>query len=300
MARSRPSRLHGFLIVDKPAGWTSHDVVGRIRRLCGERRVGHAGTLDPAATGVLPIAVGDATKTLEFLGESSKTYLAEITFGVSTDSYDADGLVTRVVDSSFLTLDMVERALATFRGPGQQLPPMHSAVQIGGKRLYELARQGVEIEREPRPVVFHDISIVAWDCPVVTVCVDCSKGTYIRTLAHDIGRQLGCGAHLSDLVRSRSGPFWLEQAWTLQDLAAIDLVNEWERTALHPDTAIAECDGIVFGPDEVRDWRHGKPLHFPSTDAYVRVYDDEGAWLGVARGDGVGAWKPERVIEAVA
>ena len=166
MKRSGPNRLHGYLVIDKPAGWTSHDVVGRVRRLTGERKVGHAGTLDPAATGVLPVAVGTATRSLEFLSESSKTYLAEITFGVSTDSYDADGVVLSVAPIGDLTRDRVETALRSLEGPQHQVPPMHSAIKIGGKRLYELARRGEEIEREPRDIVLHEILLVDWTSPV--------------------------------------------------------------------------------------------------------------------------------------
>src|SRR5215218_10057452 len=149
---SRPPRYHGILVIDKPAGWTSHDVVARARRLLGERHIGHAGTLDPAATGVLPLAVGDATKVVEYLSDASKTYLAEITLGVETDSYDGDGRVLRVTTIDGVTPDDLERGLSTLRGEIDQVPPMHSALKVGGKRLYELARRGEEIERKPRRI----------------------------------------------------------------------------------------------------------------------------------------------------
>src|SRR3954468_24193248 len=142
--------LHGYLVIDKPAGWTSFDVVARARRILGEKRIGHAGTLDPAATGVLPLAVGVATKTLEYLNDASKTYLAEVTFGVETDSHDVDGRVTRVAGAESLTADSVETALAFFRGPIALIPPMHAAIKVGGRKLYELARRGEEIPREAR------------------------------------------------------------------------------------------------------------------------------------------------------
>jgi len=169
-AAGRPG-LDGYLIVDKPAGWTSFDVVARARRLLGERKVGHAGTLDPAATGVLPLAVGSATKTLEYLAGSSKSYLAEVTFGVETDSQDIDGVVTAVRDASGLPAERVEAALAGFRGDLAQIPPMHSAIKIGGQRLYDLARRGEEIDRPPRPVTIHRLELVGWAPPVATLSV---------------------------------------------------------------------------------------------------------------------------------
>src|SRR5688500_16279327 len=172
-----PGGLHGFLIVDKPAGWTSHDVVGRLRRLLGERRIGHAGTLDPAATGVLPVAVGRATKFLEFLDDASKTYVAEITFGIETDSHDGDGIVTERRETDRVDQASVEVGLASFRGARRQVPPMHSAVKIGGRRLYEAARRGEVVERPARAVVFHTMDLLEWHAPVATILVDCSKGT---------------------------------------------------------------------------------------------------------------------------
>ena len=160
-----PPSLHGILVVDKPAGWTSHDVVARARRLLGERRIGHAGTLDPAATGVLPLAVGAATRVLEYLAVASKTYLAEITFGVETDSHDADGRLVAHTDPAPLTREAVAAALPGFRGEIDQIPPMHAAIKVGGRRLYELAHRGEEIERGPRRVTITALELVAWSRP---------------------------------------------------------------------------------------------------------------------------------------
>ncbi|MDQ3045122.1 MAG: tRNA pseudouridine(55) synthase TruB, partial [Chloroflexota bacterium] len=183
----RPGRHHGFLIIDKPAGWTSHDVVARVRRLIDERRVGHAGTLDPAATGVLPIAVGDATRVVEYLTDASKSYVAEVTFGISTDSADGDGRVTRVADARELTADAIASALLKFVGRIEQVPPMHSAVRVGGRRLYELARTGVSVERQPRQVHIFRAELLTWTEQCATIAVDCSKGTYIRSIAQGLG-----------------------------------------------------------------------------------------------------------------
>lgn len=297
MARSGLGRLHGYLVVDKPAGWTSHDVVGRIRRLTGERKVGHAGTLDPAATGVLPVAIGTATRSLEFLSDSSKTYLAEITFGITTDSFDADGTVTAVCSPDELDAELITAGLEAFRGPILQVPPMHSAIKIGGRRLYELARKGEEIEREPRAVVIHEARLLAWDPPVATVCIDCSKGTYIRSIAHDLGQRLGVGAYLSNLVRVRTGSFDLSDAWTIGELEQTDLISEWERVAVHPDAGASDVDALIINENRSVDWSHGKPLAGTGTSGWVRVYDEAGNWRGIALGvPESGLWQPHKVV----
>ncbi len=166
-------------------------MVARARRLLGEKRIGHAGTLDPAATGVLTLAVGAATKTLEFLNDASKTYLADVTFGVETDSHDIEGRVTRIADARTLTAEHIDAALDGFRGLGEQIPPMHAAIKVAGQKLYDLARRGEEIVRAPRPVTFHVLEMLDWTSPTATLLVDCSKGTYIRALARDLGAVLG-------------------------------------------------------------------------------------------------------------
>jgi tRNA pseudouridine55 synthase len=299
---SQPERFHGILVVDKPAGWTSHDVVGRIRRLLGERHVGHAGTLDPAATGVLPLAVGDATKVIEYLSDAAKTYLAEITFGVETDSHDADGRVIRVVPSHELRKAEVERALTSQRGEIEQVPPMHCALKIGGKRLYELARAGLEIDRRPRRVTIFDLRLIAWQPPVATLLIDCSKGTYVRSIARDLGITVGVGAYLSNLVRIRTGPFSLDDAWTLPELAARDCAAEWESIAIHPDEVLIERPVLLLDERASVIWRHGGmlPANFGSDDV-VRVYDGEGTWLGIGRCDVERrVWRPRKVVGVAA
>ena len=239
-----PPSLHGYLVIDKPAGWTSFDVVARARRLLGEKRIGHAGTLDPAATGVLPLAVGMATKTLEFLNDASKTYLAEVTFGVETDSHDIEGRVTHTTDVAGLSADAVEATLEKFRGPGEQIPPMHAAIKVGGQKLYDLARRGEEIDRVPRPVTFHCLELLEWDPPVATLLVDCSKGTYIRAMARDLGATLETGAYLSNLVRLRAGPFHLCQAFTMDELTQAEFPWAWPWVAIHPDVPVQEWPAL--------------------------------------------------------
>ncbi len=299
-----PPGLDGFLIVDKPAGWTSFDVVARARRLLGERKIGHAGTLDPAATGVLPLAVGSATKTLEYLSGSSKSYLAEVVFGVETDSYDIDGRVTVIRDATELSEAAVAGALDAFRGDLAQIPPMHSAIKVGGRKLYDLARKGEEIERAPRPVTIHHLELLGWEPPVATLWVDCSKGTYIRSLARDLGEALGVGAHLGNLVRYRTGPFTLCEAVTMGELA--DLAAEgalpwaWPSLAAHPDSVVLDLPALLLDADGARRWRQGSPIPADSPAAGdCRAYDEDGTWLGLGKADATGAsWRPAKVIAA--
>ncbi|HEV2527837.1 MAG TPA: tRNA pseudouridine(55) synthase TruB [Thermomicrobiales bacterium] len=297
--RAGAGRLHGILVIDKPAGWTSHDVVGRVRRISGEKRVGHAGTLDPAATGVLPVLVGDATKVVEFLSDAPKAYRAEITLGLETDSYDGDGVVTSVYGGTLPDASVIAAALDAFRGPIEQVPPMHSAIQINGQRLYELARRGETIERETRSVIIHDLEVVAWNEPVLILDITCSKGTYIRSIAHDLGRALGCGGYLSDLVRTRTGPFTLDDCWTLDNL--VELFGEgpadvWTDVAVHPDEIVRDWPALVVSGDGLDDWSHGRPLAIPeSDDARLRVYDPDGGWLGIGRSSD-GKLQPWKVV----
>ena len=217
-----PAAPTGICIVDKPPGWTSHDVVGRARRLLGTKKVGHAGTLDPMATGVLVLGVGRATRLLTFITGVDKTYDAQITLGVETDSLDADGEVTVRHDMAAPTLEQVVAAAATLTGPLEQVPPMVSAVKVDGKRLHQLAREGKEVERTPRPVVVAQFDVRPTDDPMVwDATVTCSSGTYVRVLAADLGRALGGGAHLTALRRTRVGPFLLDEATPLEELVVL-------------------------------------------------------------------------------
>ncbi len=202
----------GFLVVDKPVGWTSHDAVDAARRMFGVRRVGHLGTLDPLATGVLPLAIREATKLAPFLASGEKVYVGTIRLGVATDTYDAEGQATRSHDGPLPSEAEVEAALVHFRGAIEQIPPMYSSVKKDGEPLYRRARRGEEVEREPRPVVIHEIRMHHYAPPEIGIEVRCAPGTYVRTLAHDLGEALGCGAHLSGLRRTRSGTFTAEMA----------------------------------------------------------------------------------------
>lgn len=296
-------RLHGFVVVDKPASWTSHDVIAWMRRLLGERRIGHAGTLDPAATGVLPIGVGYATRLMEYLAETDKSYLATIQLGIETDSLDGDGRVTHVQDAQNVTRDRIEAALGGWRGPHLQVPPMHSAIKLQGKRLYEHARRGESFEREARPVTFHALQLLEWTAPEATIFVRCSKGTYIRALARDLGHALDTGAYLSGLVRCQTGPFCLHEAWTLRELD--DMWREqgdwaWERVSEHPDSVLADWPAILLDHAAAGRWATGMTISGgPDQGAGCRAYGANGEWLGIGRWDGgSGQWQPTKVMAA--
>lgn len=291
--------LHGILVINKEEGWTSHDVVARVRRITGERKVGHTGTLDPAATGVLPVCLGAATKVIEYLQDEGKTYYAEVVLGVATDTDDLEGQIVAEAPVPPLTEDDLDRALEPFRGEIAQIPPMYAAIKIGGRKLYELARAGEIIERAPRRVRIDTLAVLGWEPPVVRLLVDCGKGTYIRALARDLGEALGCGAYLQRLVRLRTGPFFLDQALTLGELATEFAETPWPELALHPDAALRDWPVIVLDEALTLAWRQGKDIRAGqgAADEHCRAYSNEGDWLGLGRFDAErGAWRPEKVI----
>ena len=245
MARRRPANTHGLAVVDKPAGVTSHDVVGMLRRRFGERQGGHAGTLDPDATGVLLVGVGRSTRLLRFLTDLGKTYTGEVVFGASTDTLDAAGKVTATFDMSGLTLPQVQAAVSEhLTGHIMQVPPMVSAVKIDGRRLHELARQGIEVERPARPVTIGRFDVSATADPMVyAIEVQCSKGTYIRTLADDLGRLCGGGAHLRNLRRTAVGSFTVAESAPPD---AVQLLTLPQAMRDYPQVAVdAELAGLV-------------------------------------------------------
>ncbi len=294
-------RFHGLLIIDKPAGWTSHDVVGRVRRLLGQRSVGHAGTLDPAATGVLPVAVGSALRAIEFLANASKSYRAEITFGLSTDALDIEGRLTQTCPVPLLDFPAIDDLLTSFLGPGEQIPPVFSAIKIDGTPLYERARRGEHIEPPKRPISIHRLEVVEWVTPVLTVDIDCSKGFYVRSFARDLGERANTCGYLSNLIRTRVGAFDLCDAWTLGELAEAPLANEWEQIAIAPDATALGLDAILIDSAQVLPWEQGKrwTIDVSSSAEMVRVYDSAGNWLGIgeiAVNDGRAELRPRKVI----
>lgn len=236
--------INGFVVIDKPAGITSHDVVSRVRRILGTRKVGHTGTLDPFATGVLPIAVLDGTKAIPFLDEGVKCYEALMQLGVATDTLDMTGKVLRENDYSSVSEQQLLDIVARFTGPILQIPPMYSAIKQGGQPLYKLARMGQEVERAARSVEIHSIELLSFTPPFVSIRVICSRGTYVRTLADDIGAMAGCGAALKELRRTASGPFEISAAHTLEALESAALEGRLSSLCITPFGSLAHLQDI--------------------------------------------------------
>ena len=250
--------MNGFVVIDKPAGITSHDVVSRVRRILGTRKVGHTGTLDPFATGVLPVAVNDGTKAIPFLDEGSKTYEALLRLGVTTDTLDMTGTILSEADFLPVTREQFIACLTDFTGAISQIPPMYSAIKQNGQPLYKLARQGVEVERKARDVEIYSIELLSFDLPHVAIRVVCSRGTYVRSLADDIGCQLGCGAALQELRRTASGPFRIEDAVTLQALEELAGDGRAESRCLSPMESLCHLPDIPLSAEGVNGLLFGR------------------------------------------
>lgn len=238
--------MDGFLVVDKPAGMTSHDVVARVRRILGQKKVGHTGTLDPFATGVLPVALGEGTKAIPFLDESRKEYHAVMRLGEETDTQDLTGQVISRGDWRQLTPDGIDAVARLFVGPISQVPPMFSALKRDGIPLYKLARQGAEVERQPRNIEIFSLILQRTELPDIAFSVVCSRGTYVRTLAADMGGRLGCGAHLRELRRIRSGPFAIENAVTLEQLADAAASDTIQALVVSPLAALSPLPELLL------------------------------------------------------
>jgi len=298
----KPATVHGFVVVDKPVGITSHDVVARLRRRFSERRVGHTGTLDPDATGVLIVALGNATRLLQFLGDLPKTYTGEVVFGTSTSTLDASGEVTASRDMSMLTIERVREASKAFVGDIEQIPPMVSAIKVGGRRLHEIAREGGEVERAPRQVTIHryvvgDIVDRVDENPVVSIDVTCSSGTYIRTLAADLGVALDGVAHLRNLRRRAIGDFIVGG---VHDGTSIDTAPLQSAVAV-----MAHLDGINVTMASVDDEtatkiRNGRSLQVlgvaDGRDGERRVVLNERHELIAVYSRSANEWRPEVVM----
>lgn len=283
--------IHGVLNVYKEKGYTSHDVVAKLRGLAGQKKIGHTGTLDPEATGVLPVCLGRATKLCDMLTDKDKCYETVMLLGVETDTQDLTGKTVRTADTSQLACTEVEDAVIAFAGEYDQIPPMYSALKVNGKKLYELAREGKTVERKARRVKIYSIEILEMELPRVHMRVHCSKGTYIRTLCHDIGQKLGCGACMEELVRTRVSRFTIEESLTLKELEEkgkngtlleavlpidgmfpdypkVTVKEEWRKHACN-GSAVPE-EGVCLPEGE----NHAEK---------VRMYDREGVFIGIYR-----------------
>jgi tRNA pseudouridine55 synthase len=295
----------GILNLDKPRGSTSHDVVNRVRALTGVRRVGHAGTLDPLATGVLLICIGRATRVAEYLMAGQKIYRARVRLGITTDTYDAEGqvLARAPVEAS---RPQAEEALAHFRGTISQVPPMYSAIKHRGTPLHRLARQGLEVERKPRQVEIMRLELIGWEPPACTLEATCSPGTYVRALVYDWGQALGCGAHLTGLIRLASGEFRLEDAVALEELAQAAAEDRWP-DLLHPiDAALTRFPTLHLDADAARRLCLGQAIIPPSPPpgggdwgmgGLARAYGPDGTFLALAAYDPTASvWRPRKVF----
>jgi tRNA pseudouridine55 synthase len=294
--------MDGILNINKPAGKTSFNVVASIKRLTGEKHVGHAGTLDPMAKGVLPICLGQATRLVEYLMDTSKTYYAVIELGITTDSYDSDGKVTKRNSTSDITIDEIKTALKSFRGTITQIPPMYSAIKQGGKPLYKLARTGIDVPRKQREVKIFSLEIRDWQNPLITIEVTCGKGTYIRSLANDLGQMLGCGAILKDLERSKYGVFDIKDAIKLDNFADACRNGYWESLLYPMDSILSNWETIIVGEEKARSIRNGVPINLEENLVkngvhYCRAYTCDGNLLSILRfNTEKQQWQPRKVF----
>ena len=298
--------MDGVINVYKEKGFTSHDVVAKMRGILKQKKIGHTGTLDPAAEGVLPVCLGKGTRLCDLLTDKSKTYRAVMLLGVETDTQDTTGQILRECPVQ-VTEEDVRREVLRFVGDYDQIPPMYSALKVNGKKLYELAREGVEVERKARPVVIHEIEIEEIDLPRVTMTVSCSKGTYIRTLCHDIGARLGCGAAMESLLRTRVGMFSLADSLTLSEIEALAESGEIAGHVIPPDAIFGDSPALTAPQTLDKQLHNGNAFAVSETGLAgeakenvkraesVRVYDSAGAFIGLY-GCEAGIMKPIKIF----
>lgn len=273
--------MNGIILVDKPCGWTSHDVVGKLRGILRERRIGHSGTLDPMATGLLVVFAGRATRAVEFAEADSKEYIAGLRLGVSTDTQDTTGNVLNTCET-LPSKDELIAAANGFLGEISQIPPMYSAIKINGKKLYELARRGENVERSPRKVTISKLELVGEDKCDYILDIHCSKGTYIRTLCSDIGDKLGCGGCMSSLRRVKAGVFSITQAHTMEQIQAAADLGGLDGIIIPVDTLFTDKPKLTVNEFEEKKLRNGNTIKTKSADGTYRVYSESGEFLLLA------------------
>ncbi|MDP4134166.1 MAG: tRNA pseudouridine(55) synthase TruB [Bacillota bacterium] len=271
--------MNGVIVIDKDKGFTSHDVVAKMRRILGTKKIGHTGTLDPDATGVLPVCIGNATKASDIMtGGEIKGYLAELRLGITTDTLDASGKVLESKSTEGITDNDISEAIKLFTGEIKQLPPMYSAIKVGGKKLYQLARQGIEIERQLRDITIYKLDIVKREDSLIYLDVECSKGTYIRSLCADIGEALGCGGHMAALRRTRSGNFTTKNAVTLEELEK----SQDKLSYLIPTDELFDYPKMVVTEKQEKLIRNGVAAYCEAAPGNYRVYSGSGEFLAVS------------------
>jgi tRNA pseudouridine55 synthase len=293
--------VDGILNINKPSGATSFSIVSLVRHLTGQRRVGHAGTLDPIACGVLPVCFGRGTRVIEFLMDATKVYRADIELGITTDTYDIEGKILQQSDSSFITREDVESALDSFRGQIQQKPPMYSALKHNGQCLYKLARAGITVEREMRTAQIYSLELLEFAPPVITIEMECSKGTYVRSLANDLGEILGCGACMTGLVRLKYGPFYIKEAVSLPELEEAFSKDDWQRLVYPIDTVMRHWESVVVGDEQEKFIRNGVSIILEDASIISKekccAYNRSGSFLAILCFDGeTGQWQPQKVF----
>lgn len=297
--------INGILIVQKEQGFTSHDVVAKLRGICKQKKIGHTGTLDPNATGVLPVCLGQATKLCDLLTDHDKEYIAELLLGKTTDTQDIWGTVLTDTGDLWksLTEKQVEDAILSFVGEQMQFPPMYSALKVNGKKLYELARAGIQVERERRPVTFYEIEILEMNLPRVKIRVSCSRGTYIRTLCADIGEKLSCGAVMTALERTRVGMFEKSRSYTLSELEKLRDEGKLEELVYPVEDCFSEFPTYYVKKEADRFLKNGNELKktmfekTPEEKGRIRVYDAQKRFCGVyEKADGRDTYKPWKLF----
>jgi len=281
---------HGIINVYKEAGYTSHDVVARLRGICKQKRIGHTGTLDPDAVGVLPVCLGNGTRLCDMLTDRRKEYVADFRLGIVTDTQDISGKVLEEKEV-LSSAEEVRQAILSFRGESMQVPPMYSALKVGGKKLCDLARAGKEVERAPRPITVYSLDILKEARPNYTVRVSCSKGTYIRTLCHDIGQALGCGAVMTGLKRTRAGEFEIEKAHTLKELQQLAEEGRLSQAVIPVEEMFRQLPAFMAAEEDFRALKNGnqiKPKNGLALTAgqEFRVYSHKNIFYGIYRYDG--------------
>lgn len=274
--------MDGIVIVDKPQGWTSQDVTARLRRVFGTRRIGHGGTLDPMATGVLPVFVGRATRAVEFFEHAEKTYETVLRLGITTDTEDMTGTVLTEENVSF-TEEQLQETLAAFRGEILQVPPMYSALKVNGQKLCDLARKGKTVARQPRPITIHELTLVERGENTLRLRVRCSKGTYIRTLCKDIGEYLGCGGCMESLRRVAAGEYAIDEAVPLQTLLETEKPEDYLRTV---DTMFRNYPAVTLTANQETRCRNGNAFSVSLAPGTYRAYSQDGEFLMLAKVDG--------------
>ena len=271
--------MNGIVIVDKPQGWTSQDVTARLRRVFNTRRIGHGGTLDPMATGVLPVFVGRATRGVEFFEHAQKTYETVLRLGITTDTEDISGTVLTRQDA-FVTGEMLKEVLEKFRGEIMQVPPMYSALKVNGQKLVDMARKGKTVERQPRPITIHELTLLGMEADGIRLRVRCSKGTYIRTLCKDIGEALGCGGCMAQLRRVSAGEYTIEEAVPLAELLE---TAEPEKYLRDVDTMFRNYPAVTLTANQEKRCRNGNAFTIPMENGTYRAYSQSGEFLMLAK-----------------